>query len=94
MVKVFSTASNPRQTNLFHFKVKESSLTQKLNAFIEKRYKETNFKPVKVFDYQHQTPRHVHIKMTLQIQISHRKKLVTMDSSPYLLAPATPLVKR
>ena len=39
MVKVFSPPEDPQQTNLFHFKKNESSLTQKLNAFIEKRFK-------------------------------------------------------
>ena len=60
MVKVFSTASNPQQTNLFSFKKKESSLTKKLNAYIEKQCKISNIKPFKVHDYQYQPARHVH----------------------------------
>ena len=67
MVKVFSTASSPQQTNLFHFKVKESSLTQKLNAFIEKRYKKNQ--PVKVYDYNYVGPQHVH-KCTMTVESS------------------------
>ena len=66
MVKVFSPPEDPQQTNLFHFKKNESSLTQKLNAFIEKRFKKKNRHfSTKIVDYQFSPPVNIHSTMTV-----------------------------